>query len=64
MLAFRGFFACLEVDTNGAVLSGTGNAQVGSGIENLLTRVAGGNIDIHLSLGAIGWIGLGVQRGT
>ncbi len=64
MLAFRRFFARFEVNTNGSVLGSAGNAQVGSSIENLFTRVAGGNIDIHLSLGAIGWIGLGVQRGT
>jgi hypothetical protein len=64
MLAFRGFFARFEIDTNCAVLGGTGDAQVGSGIENLLTRLTGGNVDIHFRLGAIRWVGFGIQWGA
>ena len=64
MLAFGGLFARFKVHTNCTVLGGTGDAQVGSGIENLLTWVAGGNVDVHLSLGAIGWFGARVQRGA
>lgn len=61
MLALGGFFTGFEVHTNCTVLGGTGDAQVGSGIENVLTRLAGRNVNIHFGPGAIGGIGPGVQ---
>jgi hypothetical protein len=64
MDAFRGLFARFEVDTDGTVFGGAGNAKMGTGIKELVAGFAGGDINIHFRLDAVGRIGFGVQRGA
>jgi hypothetical protein len=54
MLAFGGLFSRFHVNANSSVFGGAGDAEVGSGIEKLLTGLPGGNIDVHLGLVAAG----------
>lgn len=64
MNAFRGLFARFKVDADGTVFGGAGNAQMGAGIKKLVPGFAGGDINIHFRLGAVGRVGFGIQRGA
>ncbi|SRR5665213_2951159 len=64
MGTFGGFFARFKVDADSAVFGGADNAKMGAGIKKLVAGFSRGNINIHFSLGAVGRVGFGIQRGA